>query len=102
MLRLPQAKAPGRHHEGNLRRSVFMATSHNGWSDNYLVGLLLSLYHNSAPVNKKIQGALGGDFGDPSGPDYGFNEDVDEANCQFNCPPNEGGGPHAVETPTFR
>jgi len=36
-----------------------------GWSGNYLEGLLFSFYHNSAAVNKKIQGALGGDFIDP-------------------------------------
>jgi hypothetical protein len=37
----------------------------NGWSGNYLVRLLSSFYHNSADVNKKIQGALSGNFIDP-------------------------------------
>jgi hypothetical protein len=37
----------------------------NGWSGNYLVGLLISFYHISAAVNKKIQGALSGNFIDP-------------------------------------
>jgi len=34
----------------------------NGWSGNYLMGLLTFFYHNSAAVNKKIRGALGGNF----------------------------------------
>jgi len=42
-----------------------------GWTENYLVGLLASFYHNSADVNKKIRGALGGDFDNRSGSDYG-------------------------------
>jgi len=29
------------------------------------MGLLTSFYHNSAAVNKKFQGALGGNFIDP-------------------------------------
>jgi hypothetical protein len=29
------------------------------------MGLLTSFYHNSAAVNKKVQGALGGNFIDP-------------------------------------
>ena len=36
-----------------------------------VVGLLAPFYHNSARVNKKIRGALGGDFGDIAGSDYG-------------------------------
>ena len=36
----------------------------NGWSENYLVGLLSFLYHNLPPVNKKILWVLDGDFGD--------------------------------------
>jgi hypothetical protein len=34
--RLPKTKVLGRLHAGNLRRSKFMATSQNGWSDNFV------------------------------------------------------------------
>jgi hypothetical protein len=37
------------------------------------MGLLLSLYHNSAPVNKKFWQALSGNFSDSPGSDYSFN-----------------------------
>jgi hypothetical protein len=41
-----------------------MAISQNGWSENYLVGLLTPFYHNSGLVNKKFQRLVGGDFSD--------------------------------------
>jgi hypothetical protein len=44
-----------------VRQFNFMAAS-PGWSGDYLVGLLVPFYHNSAAVNKKIQGALAGGF----------------------------------------
>jgi hypothetical protein len=36
-----------------------------GVETTWQVGLLSPFYHNSAPVNKKIQGVLGGNFIDP-------------------------------------
>jgi len=68
LMRLPQAKAPGRLHAGILRQSNFMATSQNAWSGNYLVVLLSPFYHNSAPVNKKFWRALSGDFSEAQVP----------------------------------
>lgn len=58
-----QAKASGKPHAGNLRRSSSMATSPNqGEDETSLVGLLVLFYNNFAVVDKKFAQVLGGIF----------------------------------------